>query len=101
MTNDQTPEPIAEFDTYALDITWDKPGLPGLVGPFPARQEADDWARVNIPNGSWEVRPLAWPYYRSATRKLGVEDILTNPNCGRVCNFNGSHQHVDDAQDGA
>lgn len=23
----------------------------------------------------------------------GVEDILTNPNCGRVCNINGTHEH--------
>jgi hypothetical protein len=64
---------IFEFDTYAIDVTWDRPGLPGLVGPFPRRDEAEAWAALNIPNGSWEVRPLAWPYYRSTSVTPPVE----------------------------
>lgn len=55
---------------YILDIEWDRPSsdspvLPPLVGPFLTHAEARDWAALNIPNGSWEVRPIAWPYYQS------------------------------------
>ena len=57
---------LFEHDTYVLDVTWDRPGLPSLVGPFPHREEAEAWAGLNVPNGSWEVRPLAWPCYRPA-----------------------------------
>jgi hypothetical protein len=53
-------------DTYILEIEWQKPDLPRLVGPFPTRKEADDWAAINIPNGTWEACPLAWPYYVTA-----------------------------------
>ena len=49
-------------DGYAAHITWDKPGLPDLVGPFATRDEAHEWCRLNVPNGSYEVWPLAWPY---------------------------------------
>lgn len=52
-------------DTFALDIEWGRPGLPSLVGPFKDRAEADQWAKLNIPNGSFNVRPLAWPYLRA------------------------------------
>jgi hypothetical protein len=58
-------------DTYLLDITWEKPGLPPLVGPFSTRAEANQWAALNIPNGSFEVRPLAWPYLRSNPAAIG------------------------------
>lgn len=54
-------------DTYALQIEWDVPGLPRLIGPFETRTEAEDWAALNIPNGSWNVAPLAYPYLRSAS----------------------------------
>ncbi|MFV8173779.1 hypothetical protein [Mycolicibacterium peregrinum] len=52
-------------DTFILDITWDRPGLPSLVGTFKDRNEAQRWASLNIPNGSYEIRLLAWPYLRS------------------------------------
>jgi len=50
---------------YILDITWHVSGMPPLVGPFDTRVEADDFARLNVPNGSWEVRPLTDPYGRT------------------------------------
>lgn len=54
-------------DTFILEITWDDaPHLPRLVGPFSSRDEAHTWAGLNIPNGSFEVQPLAYPYLRDA-----------------------------------
>lgn len=47
---------------YILEISWDAPKLPRLVGPFDSEQEAVDWGRLNIPNGSWNVALLAEPY---------------------------------------
>jgi hypothetical protein len=52
---------------FILDIEWDRPKstdpvLPPLVGPFKTREEAQEWAHLNIPNGSWEARPVAWPW---------------------------------------
>lgn len=54
---------------FILDIEWsrptsDSPNPPSLVGPFDSRKEADEWAALNIPNGSWECAPLAYPYLR-------------------------------------
>lgn len=65
--------PLFSMDMFALNLEWDRPSpdipaLPRLVGPFATRQEADDWARLNVVNGSWNVTPLAWPYMRSQTR---------------------------------
>lgn len=51
-----------EYESYFLDITWDREGMPSHVGPFATRVEADEWAALSIPNGSWEVVPLSWPY---------------------------------------
>jgi len=51
-----------------LDIQWDVPGMPTLVGPFDTEAEADRWAVMNIPNGSWEIRPLGRPYARTSRR---------------------------------
>lgn len=56
---------------FILDIEWhressDSPKLPALVGPFDTREAAHSWAELNIPNGSWEARPVAYPYLRSA-----------------------------------
>lgn len=51
-------------DSFILEIEWTKPDLPNRVGPFATRAEADEWARLNIPNGSWIVAPLSWPYYQ-------------------------------------
>jgi hypothetical protein len=69
LSGEQSADPVLfEYDTFALDVTWDRPGLPNLIGPFPREEEAEGWAALNIPNGSWVVRSLAWPYYQSATR---------------------------------
>jgi hypothetical protein len=51
-------------DNYVLDIAWDKPGLPDLVGPFENIIEAKRWAKLNVPNGTSKVRTLAYPYMR-------------------------------------
>jgi hypothetical protein len=52
-------------DSYVLLIEWDEGvNLPSLVGPFEDPLEAQEWARLNIPNGSWNVAPLAYPYMR-------------------------------------
>lgn len=52
---------------YVLEIEWSRPNstdpvLPPLVGPFPKRADAEEWAALNIPNGSWNVAPLALPF---------------------------------------
>lgn len=56
---------------FILDIEWDRPSpdspiLPNLVGPFGSRIEAHEWAALNISNGSWECRPLSYPYLRTS-----------------------------------
>lgn len=61
---------LAEFDMFAIDVTWDRPDLPNLIGPFARQDEAVTWGEINIPNGTWEVRPLAWPYYSSGRRHV-------------------------------
>jgi hypothetical protein len=48
--------------TYVLQIEWEVPDMPSLVGPFDSRREAEDWAALNIPNGTWNVAPLAFPH---------------------------------------
>lgn len=53
---------------YALDIKWAEGALPTLVGPFRSRSEADQWARVNAPNGSSVVRVIADPYQQTEGR---------------------------------
>lgn len=58
-------------DKYVLDIEWDEGiDLPSLVGPFATRAEADDWYRLNVPNGTGLTRALSYPYSvnRRATR---------------------------------
>lgn len=50
---------------YALDIKWAEGALPTLVGPFDSRAEADEWARLNVPNGTSVVRTLARPYMQT------------------------------------
>jgi hypothetical protein len=52
---------------FILEIEWDRPSpdspkLPRLVGPFASRNEAQAWAELNIRNGSWECRPIAYPW---------------------------------------
>ena len=55
-------------EQYALEIEWSVPNMPSLVGPFETRTEADEWAALNIPNGSWNVAPLTYPYLRAGGR---------------------------------
>lgn len=50
------------MDSFILIIEWDVPNMPPRVGPFESRAEAEDFAEVNIPNGSWLVCPLKYPY---------------------------------------
>jgi hypothetical protein len=50
---------------YILEIEWVTPELPRLVGPFDTRTEAEEWAALNIGNGSWGVAALAYPYLGS------------------------------------
>lgn len=47
---------------YIIEVEWDKPGLPRLVGPFATREEAAEWGSLNVRNGVWNVAPLAYPY---------------------------------------
>ena len=56
---------MPEKPTFILDIEWDKADLPSLVGPFETQTEAVQWGNQNIPNGTWSVRPVAWPYLRA------------------------------------
>lgn len=61
---------MAAKDSYILHIEWDRPTsaapkLPPDVGPFKTRDEAEQWAHLNIGSGTWEIWPLAWPYYVS------------------------------------
>jgi hypothetical protein len=51
--------PMSDF---ILNIDWARAGVPRNVGPFQSREEAHEWAVLNIPNGAWEVWPLAHPY---------------------------------------
>lgn len=50
-------------EQFVLEIEWhtDRP-LPRLVGPFDTREKATKWGAINIPNGSWNVAPLAAPF---------------------------------------
>jgi hypothetical protein len=62
---------MTDQDQYVLEIEWDRPSpdspkLPSLVGPFISREQAWEWASLNIPNGSSECRPLAFPFARPA-----------------------------------
>jgi len=56
---------IVVRDSFILNVSWDPPKnetLPAKVGPFGTYQEAEDWAKLNIPNGTYEIQPLSWPY---------------------------------------
>lgn len=50
---------------YILIVAWEVPNMPKHIGPFDSRAEADDFARINVPNGTWEVVALAYPYLRA------------------------------------
>lgn len=56
-------------EQYVIDVMWQiehpdsrAASLPNLIGPFTSRQEAEEWGRLNIPNGEWAIDPLAWPW---------------------------------------
>lgn len=54
---------MKQTDQVALLIDWEEGvDLPSVVGPFSNVREAAEWARLNIPNGTWEFRALAPPY---------------------------------------
>jgi hypothetical protein len=63
-------------DHFILDIAWDwdsteiAVSLPPLVGPFDSKEEARKWGEMNIPNGSWEIRPLGRPYARATGERV-------------------------------
>jgi hypothetical protein len=62
-----TDERIEMSDSYILDITWHKDVLARFVGPFASQNEAEEWGRLNIPSGSFEVSILEYPYLRTRT----------------------------------
>lgn len=54
-----------EHTQFIIEVAWDRPDLPGTVGPFESRGEAEEWGTLNVSNGAWLVAPLAYPYMRS------------------------------------
>ena len=53
--------------SYVIDISWHfDTDLPTRVGPFTTPAEAIRWGRQNIPNGTWEIWPVTYPYYLGA-----------------------------------
>lgn len=53
-------------ERFVLEAEWSResstdPVRAALIGTFPTREAAFDWAHRNIRNGSWEARPLADP----------------------------------------
>lgn len=60
-----------QSDQIVLVIKWDLGvHLPGVVGPFANAVEASEWAGLNIPNGTWEMHTMSYPYLRAAGRDL-------------------------------
>lgn len=49
-------------EQYVLSIIWTVQNMPPLVGPFQTQGEAEEFARLNVPNGVWEAQPLTYPY---------------------------------------
>lgn len=47
---------------YLLDVAWDVEDMPRYVGPFESATEAEDFAKLNVPNGTWQIGSLAAPY---------------------------------------
>jgi hypothetical protein len=54
-------------DSFILLIEWapEAAHLPNRVGPFETLIDAQQWAKLNIPNGAFEAVPLAYPYLDS------------------------------------
>lgn len=50
---------------HFLDVTWDVDNMPRYIGPFDTRDEAQQFARINVPNGTWVIHALAAPYARA------------------------------------
>lgn len=57
--------PEIDGTQFIIEVAWDRPDLPGVVGPFDDRAEAETWGELNISNGAWMVVPIAYPYMRS------------------------------------
>ncbi|WP_157534358.1 hypothetical protein [Microbacterium sp. Leaf320] len=47
---------------YLLDVKWDVDNMPRYIGPFESAAEAEDFAKLNVPNGTWEIGSLAAAY---------------------------------------
>jgi hypothetical protein len=64
---------MKKTDELVLVIEWDEtaqPNLPTVVGPFADLREAGDWGRMNVPNGTWQVHAMSYPYMRSNGRDM-------------------------------
>lgn len=53
-------------EKFFLEIEWDVPDMPRYIGPFESRDEAVDFGSLNVPNGTWFVAPLSYPYRKEA-----------------------------------
>ena len=51
---------------FVLEIEWDWPTMPRYVGPFESKEEAQQFARLNVTDGAWLVIPLARPYRKGS-----------------------------------
>ena len=67
-------ETVMIGDPFVIYVEWDVPGLPSPVGPFETREEAQQWGDLNIPNGTWQIHPLTYPYMR--TRQAGERAVV-------------------------
>lgn len=47
---------------YLLDVAWDVENMPRYIGPFESVNEANEFARLNVPNGTWVIGELASAY---------------------------------------
>lgn len=71
---------MADDEKYVLDITWGKPFLPRLVGPFDSAEEATHWADLNAVGATYAVHPLTYPYMRAGGGSSLRIDPLQPPN---------------------
>lgn len=61
---------------FIIEVAWDRPDLPGVVGPFGDRAEAEKWGELNISNGAWMVVPIAYPYMHRPVERPSLADEL-------------------------
>lgn len=57
---------------FILSVAWDVENMPPLVGPFDTESEAEEFAALNIPNGTFEVLPLARPYAQASAPTITI-----------------------------